>query len=89
MRHAIADLPDYNFSLPPATQARYDYLIERRRAELLSPEEHAEMLKITDQAEALNVKFVEAIAELARTRGIPMESAAKIARKKWLSKANR
>lgn len=57
-----------NQGAPAELQARYDELIDKRRAELLTPDEHAELLRLTDQMEGLEVQRVEHLAELARLR---------------------
>jgi hypothetical protein len=53
-------------------QQRYDQLVQRRREETLTPEEHQELLQLSDQMEALDVRRVEALAELARIRGVTL-----------------
>jgi hypothetical protein len=62
-------LAKINRGLPADLAARYQELIQRRRAETLSPEEHAELLRLSDQVEQLEVERVEALAELASLRG--------------------
>lgn len=57
-----------NQGVPSELQARYDELIARRRAETLTPEEHGELLRLTEQMEGLEVQRVEHLAELARLR---------------------
>ena len=41
-------LLEINRSLPADTQRRYDGLIAKRRAEVLTPEEYDELLRLTD-----------------------------------------
>src|SRR5437879_2785457 len=57
-----------NQGAPAELQARYDELIAKRRAETLTPGEHAELLRLTEQMEGLEVQRVENLAELARLR---------------------
>jgi hypothetical protein len=61
-----------NRGLPSDTKTRLDELTAKRRAETLTPEEHNELLRLLDQLEALTAKRTEAIAELARMRGVSM-----------------
>jgi hypothetical protein len=60
----------------PSAEAarRYDHLIDRRRAETLTPDEHAELLALTAQMEALDARRLEALAELARKRGVTLRA---------------
>lgn len=57
-----------NRAIPAHVQQRYDELITKRRATSLTPEEHAELLQLTDHVELLNAERVAALAELARLR---------------------
>jgi DNA repair photolyase len=58
-----------NRGLPSDLADRYRRLIEKRRAASLLPEEHEELLRLSDQTERLEAERVEALAELARLRG--------------------
>lgn len=62
-------LQTINRSLPPAGCERYEELMERRRAETLTPAEHQELLQLTDEAERIQADRIAALAELARLRG--------------------
>jgi hypothetical protein len=64
----INEVPD------PEVARRYDHLIERRRAETLTPEEHAELLALTARMEALDGRRLEALAELAQKRGVTLRT---------------
>ena len=44
-------------------------LIEKRRAEQLSKEEHAELITISDLVERLNVRRIDCLTQLAPLRG--------------------
>lgn len=47
---------------------RYRQLIEKRRAEQLTPEQHVELMALSDRSERLNVRRLELLRELARLR---------------------
>lgn len=57
--------------VPDETVRRYDELVAKRRAETLSPEEHGELLRLTDEVERWGVERVRAVVELAALRGVP------------------
>jgi len=57
-----------NQSLPADLQRLYDELIAKRRESALSEAEYDELLRLTEQVEAFDVKRVEYLAELARSR---------------------
>lgn len=61
-----------NQPIPPDTQQRYDMLIAKRRAEELTPEEHAELLELTDHVESAEAVRVGALAALAQLRGVSL-----------------
>ena len=67
-----------NEGLPDALRDRYGELIARRDQEMLSSEEHAELLRLTDEVERREGIRVEALAELARTRGMPLSALMKL-----------
>ncbi len=54
------------------TQARFNELVKKRRAESITNEELNELIRLTDGAEQQNVKRIEALAELARLRGVSL-----------------
>ena len=58
-----------NRGLPSDQADRYRQLIEKRRAASLLPEEHEELLRLSNQMEHLEAERVEALAGLARLRG--------------------
>lgn len=58
-----------NRGLPSDLAERYRHLIQKRRAASLLPEEHEELLRLSDQTERLEAERVEALAGLARLRG--------------------
>jgi hypothetical protein len=61
-----------NSSLPADVQRRFDELIVKRDAETLDTEEHAELLRLTQQVEAFDVARLEALAKLAALRGVAL-----------------
>lgn len=59
-----------NKGLPDKIQKRFDELVAKRQEEILTPDEHQELLKLTDQIEksdALRVKYMAELARLRRT----------------------
>src|SRR5262245_25191974 len=61
-----------NRGLPADVQSRYISLIEKRQAVTLSPEEHEELLRLTEQVEQFEVQRLTALADLARLRQVPL-----------------
>jgi hypothetical protein len=57
-----------NRGAPPDAQNRYGELIAKRRAETLTPDEHNELLRLTEQMEAMQARRIEYLAKLARLR---------------------
>jgi len=58
-----------NQGVPPDIQKRYNELIAKRQAEILTPDEYEELLRLTQQVEKLEARRVEYLAELACLRG--------------------
>jgi hypothetical protein len=58
--------------LPRELQRRYDELIAKRDAETLTAEEHDELLRLSQQAEAIDVQRVEALTTLAQLRRVTL-----------------
>jgi hypothetical protein len=56
--------------LPAETWERYHQLQARREAEQLTPEEHAELIELTDQIEDWNVRRLELAQQLSQRRGV-------------------
>jgi hypothetical protein len=68
-----AELLDMVFRKKPLPfRRRFDRLNVKRRAFKLTPEEHQELLQLIDQAQAFDVRYVEALAELAQLRQISL-----------------
>ena len=61
-----------NQGLPSELRERYEALIERRRESTLTPEEHDELLRRTDEVEAVEARRASSLAELARLRGVSL-----------------
>lgn len=59
-----------NQSLPTALQTRFDELVSRRQDEILTTEEHEELLLLIEQVERMEVVRIKALTQLARFRGI-------------------
>jgi hypothetical protein len=58
--------------LPAMIQKRYDELKAKRHAELLTPDEHRELLGLLDQLKKIEEKRLEYLGELARLHGISL-----------------
>jgi hypothetical protein len=57
-----------NQGIPSDTQKYYDELITKREAETLTPDQHNQLLELTEQIEKLQAQRIEYLAELARLR---------------------
>jgi uncharacterized protein YnzC (UPF0291/DUF896 family) len=57
-----------NRGVPSDMQARHEELAAKRDEETLTPEEHAELLRLSHEIEMLEAKRVEYLAELAQLR---------------------
>lgn len=53
-------------------QRRYDTLIGQRQAERLTPDEHRELLDLTEKIERIDAERIADLAALARLRGISL-----------------
>jgi hypothetical protein len=65
-------LQKINRGLPEATWERYRALKLKRDDETLTPEEHAELIALTDAIEGWNVQRLEIVSRLAKLRGIQL-----------------
>jgi hypothetical protein len=65
-------LQKINEGLPEATWERYRALKEKRDDETLTPEEHRELIALTDTIEGWNVERLEVVSRLAKLRGVPL-----------------
>ncbi len=55
--------------IPAPVQARYSKLIAQRQAEALTPDEHRELIDLTEQIDAQRAEYLTA---LARIRHVPV-----------------
>ena len=62
-------LGEINRGLSEQQWKRYQELIEKRRAEQLSNDEHAELIAISDLVERVNGRRIECLTQLAALRG--------------------
>jgi hypothetical protein len=65
-------LQKINQGLPTETWEKYDVLREKFRAETLTPEEHAELIAISNQIEIAHARRMEYLVELSRLRQVPL-----------------
>jgi hypothetical protein len=59
--------------LPPPTQQRLDELITKRQAQSLTPEEHQELIRLTEQSEKVDAERVQHLLALAALRNLPLD----------------
>lgn len=62
-----------NQDLPAAARRRLNELIDQRQAARISPPELAELMQLTEQAEALGVERLQALIELAALRNLTLD----------------
>lgn len=62
-------LQKINQSLSQIEWQRYDQLLAKRQTQTIAPEELDELIALSDQIEAANVRRIKYLAELARLRG--------------------
>jgi hypothetical protein len=67
-------LQEINQGLNDDFWERYRALIRSRQDETLSDEDRAELIRLTDQVEAMNASRMEHLAQLARLRGKPLRA---------------
>jgi hypothetical protein len=65
-------LAEINRGLSAAAWRRYEELVDKRREERLTSDEHAELVATTDRLEEANVFRVQCLAELARRRQVTL-----------------
>jgi hypothetical protein len=63
--------------LPREIESRYKVLAKKRDAESLTPSEYQELLRLTDKVEHFEVQRLEALAQLARLRGLSLKALVK------------
>jgi hypothetical protein len=64
--------------LPREIESRYKVLAKKRDAESLTPSEYQELLRLTDKVERFEVQRLEALAQLARLRGLSLKALVKV-----------
>lgn len=74
VREALLLRKARSFAPSPAHRRRYRDLRAKLKAETLTPEEHQELITLSDEREALNLECVTVLAEVANLRGVPLES---------------
>jgi hypothetical protein len=62
-----------NQGLSPNLRKKWGQLIRKRDARKLSPQEHRELIRLTDQIEALQANRVKWMVQLARIRNQPFD----------------
>jgi hypothetical protein len=67
-------LQQINQGLPAVTWQRYHELVARRRSETLTPEEHQELIALTNEVELWHARRIELVAELAGQRGVSFDA---------------
>jgi hypothetical protein len=63
-----------NQGLTPPEQARVDALLAKRDTRTLTPEEHQELIRLSDRIEALQADRAAALIDLARLRQVSLEA---------------
>lgn len=67
-------LQDINLGFSEEFWTRYDELVSRRENEILTPQEHQELISLTNQVEQRNVGRIESLAKLARLRNTSLDA---------------
>lgn len=58
--------------IPADLADRHEALVQRRRSGTLTEDEHAELVRLTDQIEAADAERLAHLASLSRLRGVPL-----------------
>jgi len=61
-----------NQGLAPDLAERYDQLVTRRREGSLTPDEHEELIRLSDTVEEHDARRATALTELAQVRNVPL-----------------
>jgi hypothetical protein len=67
-------LEKINSAFSPETVHRYRDLVARRQAETLTPAEHDELIRLSDEIELANAARVAYVIELARLQRVPVDT---------------
>ena len=62
-----------NQGLPPATQQKLDALIAKRQMQTLTPEEHQELIQLTEDIEKSDAERLRYLLELAALRNLSLD----------------
>lgn len=62
-----------DLGIAPKVWERYDHLNKRLHEELLTKEEHQELLALIDVVEAANVERLKYLIQLAKLRALPLQ----------------
>ena len=65
-------LQQINIGFSAQTWEEYHALIAKRHAETLTPEEHEQLIQMSDRLEKLNVTRIQALIQLATFRNQPL-----------------
>lgn len=65
-------LQQINVGFSTQTWEQYHSLISKRQAETLTPEEHNQLIQLSDRLEKLNVVRIQALIQLAALRSQPL-----------------
>ena len=65
-------LQQINIGFSAQTWEQYHALIAKRQAETLTPEEHKQLIQMSDRLEQLNVARIQALIQLATFRNQPL-----------------
>jgi hypothetical protein len=60
--------------VPPETRRRFNELVAKRREEKITPDEHQELLHLTNLIEISDAERMRHIADLAQIRGVSVET---------------
>ncbi len=66
-------LQEINQGLPEAAWQRYHELMDRRRDESLTADEHEELKRLTDKVEVAHAQRMERVVKLAQLRGVVVD----------------
>lgn len=66
-------LEKINLGIPVSTWKRYNYLKDLRDREQLEPDEHAELIRLSDQIEEANAERMKYVADLAKLRKVSLK----------------
>lgn len=66
-------LQQINIGFSSETWAQYHTLIAKRHAETLSPQEHTDLIQLSDRLEKLNVNRIQALIQLATLLNQPLD----------------